>query len=412
MARIGYPIIIGIVGFGLVLRFALFDYMLVKDAGREFILYTSITETGVWSVIPSQGLLSSCLFTTYFPAIFQRTFDTDLVMTFKLFPCFIIPALPIVVYFLAKKWVSPSYAFLAACFLMGQVHFLGAPAYARIAIASVFFGLALLVIFNSDIGFRTKVWLFVLLSLGLVTAHYSVTFVTLFVIGIAVIAMFSLKIVKGYHYSNLWAGVAFLAILSLATVVWLGIINTTPLRYGLVMIEKTIELETSPPCYPSGEYIEEATGGIGESEKDYGFFSLESRSVLLQVAFGKTLSVMNIPQKIKWGLSWFFVMLMAWGLVLIVKRWGLREEWVLLMLACYSAIAFSVIIPAIGWGYGVGQVHFQALVALAPCFVFGGLDVARRLRIPATLLLLVFLILYLVCMLGIADNIFGVLLAL
>ena len=232
-----------------------------------------------------------------------------------------------------------------------------------------------------------------------------IPFVALFVFGVAIVAMFILGRVRRYCYPNLWAGVAFLGILLVATVVWLGVINTAPMKSGLTLTEKTVTLETYPPRNPSGEYIEEKTGETG---KEYGFFSLETRSSLVQIAFGRTLSTMDIPQKMKWGLSWLFVLLMAWGLVLMTKRWGLREERVLMMLACYSALAISVISPAIGLGYGVGQVHFQTLVVLAPCFVIGVQDIAGRLKIPESLLLLSILVPYLLSMTGLMDSIFGI----
>ena len=103
MARKGYPVIIALIAFGIVLRYALFDYELISDSACEFMVYSLIVETGKWQIVTHHQLLSSCLFTTFFPAMFQRAFNTDLLMTFKLFPCFIIPFLPVAVYYLAKR---------------------------------------------------------------------------------------------------------------------------------------------------------------------------------------------------------------------------------------------------------------------------------------------------------------------
>ena len=413
MARIGYPVIIALVGFGVVFRYALLDYTLMSgDAIQEFRVYSLIVETGKWQIVPNYALVSSCLFTTYFPAIFQRAFGTDLLMTFKLFPCFIIPFLPVVIYYIAKRWISPFYASLASWFVMGQIYFLWALSFSRIMVALVFFGLALLVVFNEDMRFRTKIGLSILLSACLVMAHYGTTFGSLIVIGVVIVVMLSLKAIRRYHYPNLRAMSAFWVILMVWTVVWLGIINGAPLSAGVNFVRDSAKLQTygenALPDSPTKEVIVGVTEDVPfEVEKEYGFFSLETRSEVIQVAFGKTLHIMRIPQKIEFAFSWLTILLMTWGLVLTTKRWGLKEDRVLLMLACYSTIVAGVVIPTIGIRYGIARVYFHMVLVLAPCFIIGSLDVAKRLKVPIPLALMAVLIPYGLCTSGIMHSFFG-----
>lgn len=416
MTRIGYPAIILLVAFGIVLRYALQIQELKSDAGSEFTIYSFIVDTGKWEIQPNFRLGSACLFTTFFPAMFQRTFGTDLLMTFNLFPCFIIPFLPVVVYYLAKKWVSPFYAFLVSGFVIGQIYFLGAPAFSRIMVALVFFSLALLVVFNKDMRFRTKIGLSVLLSLCMVTAHYGVTFGSLGVIGGVIAVTVALKIVRRYHYPNLWALFGFWAILLAGAIVWLGIINVVPLAWGTAVVKKSVDMEADVLVVPGivvppgvEEFVPEgAEEGVPiVVTRKFDFFSLKSRDEVIQVAFGKTLPTMNIPQKIEFASSWLTILLMTWGLIVATRRWGIREEWILMMLACYSAIVIWVVLPAVGYAYGIARVYFQMVIVLAPCFIIGVLDVAKRMRTPALLVLLFVLMPYVLCTSGIMHTFFG-----
>lgn len=418
LSLIGYPLIIVLIAFAVILRYAFADYALVSDAETEFMVYSSMAETGKWGIVANQTLLSSCLFTTFFPALFQRTFNTDLVLTYKLFPSFIVPFLPVVVYFLAKKWTSPFYAFLASAFVMGQIYFLWALSFSRIMVALVFFSLALLVIFDERFGLKAKIGWAMLFALCMVTAHYGVTFGTLGAVGIVIVTMLVLKGIRRYHYPNLKAMSAFWVVLLVGTIVWLGIINTYPLACGKMLVLRSLKIEpprtevVSPPLIvnpsttsPPMDVVKIPIPVVEKEE--YGFFSLESRETVIQAAFGKTLPIMNIPQKIEFALSWLTILMVTWGLAITTWRYRLGNDWVLLMLTCYGIIVVSVILPEIGLGYGIARVYFHMVIVLASCFIIGGKDVAKRIRVPAPVVLLTVLILYGLSTSGVTHILFG-----
>lgn len=390
-----YPIVIWVVGFCIVLRYALLDYALVSDAGNEFIVYKTVVETGTWQVIKGHGLLSSCLWTSYMPAMFQRLFNTDIVMTFKLFPCFIFPALPVVVYYLARKMVSPLNAFLASAFLMVQIYFLWIPQFARVGVSLLFWGLALLVIFNDNLKFGKKIILFVVLGACLVTSHYGTTYASLFVLGIACMTLVALRYIKKTHFPYLKALLVFTCVLVVGVILWHGLFNPIPLSYGRSMVTKAIEAET---------FVAET---FKVDEDGYGYWSLEAREEVVKVAFGKTLSSMNIPQKIEFVICWLSILLMSWGLALTVKRYGLGSEWGMLMVVCYLTIVIGVIIPVVSVRYGIARVYFHMVVVLSGCFVVGSRDIAKRLKMPSWFLVVVILAGLGLCASGLMHNMFG-----
>ena len=393
-----YPIVIWLIGFGIVLRYALMDYMVFdptfqSDAGREFIVYSLVVETGKWQIIQNHELLSSCLFTTYFPALFQRAFNTDIVMMYKLFPCFIIPALPVVAYYLARKMVSPFYAFLASIFLMVQIFYLYIPAAARVGVALVFLGLAFLVIFNENLCLRVKTLLFIILASCVVFAHYGTTYVALFTLLLACVVLFVLWAKKQYpppFPPALKAIAVFTMVLLAATVLWHGWgNNTVPLHYGERMVIAVVELEA----------YEDESGG---------YWALDSRERTVQVAFGESFSDMNPVLKTEFIFSWLTVMLVSWGLAIMVWRRGLKNEFLILLGACYITILVAIIAPTIGVKYGIARVYFQGLVLMSGCFVVGGQDIARRFKIPAFVFLLFVLIPYGLCTSGLLHSWMGV----
>ena len=398
-----YPIIIWLVASCIVFRYAILDFALVSDAAHEFIVYSLVVETGRWQMVPHHGLLSSCLFTTYFPAMFQRVFNTDIVMTYKLFPSFIIPILPVAVYYLARKWLTPHYAFLASVFVMMQIYFLWATTFARILVALSFFSLALVVVFHEGLRFRIKVGLLVMLSLCLVTSHYGITFATLFIVGTSCILLFILKKAKSIIFPHLKVILVFIGILAVASLLWHGLIAKEPLRVGLWVAEETV----SPENYTGSLPTHNVPGDYPEVEKGatYGFFDLESREPVIQVAFGKTLPYMNIPQKIEFSFSWLIIAIMTYGLAIVVRKQ--TGEMVALMVVCYFMILLGVAIPYLGAVYGIARIYVHATILLSICFIMGSLDIARLAKIPVYLFLPLILIPFGLCTSGVMHGFFG-----
>lgn len=404
MARVGYPIIIGIIGFLVVLRYALLDFTLgLGDTEGEFMVYSLIVDTGKWQIVGNQALLSSCLFTTYLPAMFQRAFNTDIMMTYKLFPCFIMPILPVAVYYLTKKWLAPHYAFLASVFIVIQIYFLWGIAFSRILVAVSFFALGLLVIFSGRQWFKVKVGLLVVLSSCLVTAHYGTTFVVFFAVSIACMLLRALQEIKGFAYPHLKPLLVFLVVLTVVGVPWLGVINRIPLGSAERMVRDSVTLKIHGETHSSID--EDPTSG---ANRVYNFFKLGTREEVVQVAFGKTLPYMNTPQRIEFVLSWLTILLMSLGLALMIKREGFKNELVALMCVCYFIIVISVIFPPISVRYGIARVYFSMVVVLAPCFIVGGLCVADKLKCPRLLVILAVLIPYGLCTSGIMHSFFGI----
>ena len=424
-----YPFAIWLIGFCIVLRYALVDFAFVSDSNSEFIIYNLVIETGRWQSVVGRELLSSCLWTSYIPAMFQRLFNSDIAMTYKLFPCFIFPILPLTVYYLARKMVSPFYAFLASMFLMVQIYFLWMPQLARVGVSLVFFGLALLVIFNENLRFRKKVILFGVLAVCLATAHYGTAYVAIFVLGITCGVLVVLWGIRRIHHQHITCGVlavllgrkemsypylkallVFTGVLVVAVVLWHGLLNPAPLDSGKRMISLTVEGTTYEES--SGAVESESSGAV-ESEsggvmEPPSYWSLVAREGVIQVAFGKTFLDMNVPQKVEFVSSWLTILLMSWGLALTAKRWGVRSEFGVLMGVCYLTIVISVIVPAIGIYYGIARVYFHMMVPLSVCFAIGSMDVAGRLRMPRWLLLVVALVIFGLCTSGLMYQVFGI----
>jgi len=246
------------------------------------------------------------------------------------------------------------------------------------------------VIFNENLRFRVKVFLFIVLAICIVFAHYGTTYVTLFSLALACVGLFFLWAVKRYKYPFLKVMSVFAVVLLVATVLWHGWGNNAkPFLYGRNVITYVVGLET----------FEEESGG---------YWALDAREETIQVAFGESFFDMNPVLKTEFIFSWLTVGLMSWGLAVMAWRWRLKSEFVVLLGVCYITIVGSVIAPAIGIKYGIARVYFQELVLLSGCFAVGGQDIARRFKIPAPVFLLLVLVTYGLCTSGLLHSWVGV----
>ena len=136
---------------------------------------------------------------------------------------------------------------------------------------------------------------------------------------------------------------------------------------------------------------------------------MSSREEVVQVAFGKTLPIMNPAQKTEFVFSWLTILIMTYGLFVAVRsmRSKLGESLTALMAVCYCMILAGIALPYLSNNYGIARIYQMALVPLSLCFVIGAVDVARRLRIPGEAVLAVVLIPYFLCTSGLMHSFMG-----
>ncbi len=387
-----YPSIIYLIGITITLVYAFTNnYTVVSDTAREYLIYTSIIEgkslQAFWGVFP-YTLQSTSLSTTLFPALLQKVTGIEPLLLFKLYSSFLIPLLPVVVYFIAKRFMPNLYAFLAAVFFMGQVVFLHAPSIARSNIALLFLALSLLVILHLGLSKKVKFPILFVLAIGMVISHYSTTFISLFILlgtGI-IILLWQLLKREQLPYRNSILVVCLSLIVGIT--VWYGLITQTPFA----------------------EYL--APG----SEQEHRITDITSRDKITQAAFGIKNPDGDTTFTFNWAtfaFNWLVVMLMSYGLLITLIRWRREKavplEYLVLSIIGYITIVAVVILPFVSRAYGIERTYYQMLTFLSIYFIFGCSDVARRLRLKPYMVILPVLLpyCYFIYTTGIIHSILG-----
>jgi uncharacterized membrane protein len=122
---------------------------------------------------------NSCLSLTILPTMLHALLNISPAFIFKFVYQMLYAVVPVAIYQTFKVYAKPSWAFLAGLFYVAQTQFITTmPAIVRQEIALVYFSLIILALF-SDIKLSYRKTLFMVFSLGLVTAHYSTAYLTI-----------------------------------------------------------------------------------------------------------------------------------------------------------------------------------------------------------------------------------------
>jgi len=395
--QIKYPGIIYLMGLAIVLVYAFTtNYIEVGDTAREYYIYSFLAQGGDWQTLfgKAQGIYSLqrvCLSTTAIPAYLQRLFGFDMLLFFKLYTCFFISFLPVAVYFIAKKFIRNTYAFLVAVFFMGQVCFIHAPSMARSNVALLFFALALLVILKLDISKRVRYSVIFVLAGGMVISHYSTTYISLFLFLATGIVILLWQLFRRTQLPSKNSILAVCLSLVIGITVWYGFITHTP-WVEAVRFVKQITLTTFSPLSSTG----------GSPEKNYEITKVESRDKITQVAFGVKNPDGDATFTFNWAtfvFNWLVVVIMSYGLLITLVKWRKDKAvplgYLILSMIGYATIIGVVILPWVSRAYGIERTYYQMLVFLGIYFIFGCSDIAKRLRLKPIMIILPVLLPYL-----------------
>lgn len=155
------------------------------DMNLEFYLFEQVLMNGGWHTAISTGITSrynTALAITILPAIINIESSVDGVLIFKLLFPILYSMVPIVLYKIYRQFLAPRGAFMSVfVFMVNPTFYTEMLQLGRQMIAEVFLVLLLLVAISKRKESRTHagMLLTLILSLGVVTAHYSIAYVFL-----------------------------------------------------------------------------------------------------------------------------------------------------------------------------------------------------------------------------------------
>ncbi len=417
------PACIYLIGLGVAINFSLsVDYTASSDGMREYELYSEFVKTGQWHPIPGITL-SSCVIVIYLPAIIQRFLGTDPLLTYTMIHSLMVSFLPVVVYFLARRYVDWKYALISVGLLLAHPYSMMEPKVARLSIALTFFTLMILVMYSDRLRIAYKIPLLAACSAGIVMSHYGTAYASLFIFGVSWLVIMFLYVAKRATFNHKKDFTVALCLLIVATTVWLGIVENTPWRQASGFVENSLKAEQfkkhsqtivvpkEEPSQVGGNSVSPLNPPSKEMDKksiiDNSFFDVSSREWAVQAAFGKTLPTANIPQKIEWVFSWLVVLMLTYGMIVAITKKKFNNEYMVIASVSYLTIVLAVALPHISIYYSAVRVYFHALVIVGVCFVVGGLELSKMLKLKPAVVPLIILIPYVLSTSNILHQFFG-----
>jgi uncharacterized membrane protein len=158
------------------------------DIATEYYDLQQAVSTGIWYTAHRGDAYGAMLSVTVMPAELHFLSGLPALLVLKVVYPAIGALFPVAIFYLARRVLSARWAFAAAGFFVMQASFAQElPAIARQEIALVLFAALLAAMLESAVPRWPRWALVVLLSLAMVTAHYSTTYVAITIIGLAVV---------------------------------------------------------------------------------------------------------------------------------------------------------------------------------------------------------------------------------
>lgn len=364
------------------------------DIHEEYGMFSQVAKDGVWQ--PDLAApYNSALSVTILPAALNAVTDLDGITIFKIvFPA-LFSLVPALLYLLYRKILSAESSALAAFVSITSSYFYGyLIGIARQEVAEVLLMLLMLVLLSSKIHSgrsHAPPILILLLTIGLLTAHYSTLYIY--------VATLLLSSLLGYLFKRTFSELInpwMLAFLVSASAAWyLFVANGFNLTQLVDFFRSTL--------------------GINSAD----FFELSTRPTIVSEAMGIGVSS-GVLHYLNYAVNLLLNFALLIGFFVFLFKGKQRDEaerkMFPFMMGGMILIGASVILPHFSFGFTFSRFYQVALLFVAPCFVFGMNFVAAKIaqlsaiirhgsvRAPtpshAKILAAVILVLYLLCSSG------------
>jgi uncharacterized membrane protein len=345
------------------------SYLQGGDIHQEYNDFSQVLATGFSQLSISQGTLyNNVLSVTVLPAVLKIVSGLDGTVIFTIVFPLLFSITPVLLYKLCRMFLGPTESFFAAfLFLAYHDFYVILIAEARQEIAEILLLLLLLLISTKLAkGWGNSVSI-ILLTVGLVAAHYTIAYVYLFLL----VFWYLMGLV--FPRTKVVTSEQMGLTLSL-TLFWLAILFATG-NGGITSLAQFIS-----------------------SFNSTGFFSPASRPTVIAQALG--VNVLSTPLHLLNRMTYYLVnaALGLGFLAALFKREKTVAERKILPVLAFGMLLIGayVVVPNFGFGLGVGREYHIGLLLASPCFVYGIIfltSIIRRLfsalthlplRVPAT----------------------------
>lgn len=394
------------IGLSVLLMLSMRSYYVAgSDISREFQLLTNTLNDSLWRLAPDNDPYSACLSITVLPALIYHMIGIAPELIFKLLYQIFFALLPIVTYLFTRRFFGARFALLAGLLLIAQPWFIDPMVtLMRQEISLLFFGGAIIALFDGEFDRRRRIGMFILLGVGLILSHYSTAYVTLFLL----LALLP----AARMFTGQWniRGLRFLTvlILLLCTFLWNTQLTSSSGNLGIVVRET---LKSIPDAFSTDQRstIVSQLFNLGEAKTTGLDFSSEAGKIRESVStrnpyltaypeeayekyqLSSTDRGMTNPPKEPWytlASHGFKVVLVILGVGTVVGAFRLwhksrREtkirEYMPVVVVCLVANAAMIALPYVSKAYNFDRLYMQTYILIAPVTIVGTYFLFSRL---------------------------------
>lgn len=170
-----------IIGLSVILSYALRSWHISGwDINQEFYVYQLTKTHQQWQIEYFRDPYNACLSITILPTVINSFLGINDELVLKLVYPIIFAWVPLVIYLIARKYVSPIFSYLSSLFFIFQPWFIQPTlALARQEIALLFFALVVWLTFDEAFAKWQKDALLIVFGASLIVSHYSTSYVAL-----------------------------------------------------------------------------------------------------------------------------------------------------------------------------------------------------------------------------------------
>ena len=435
-----YPWAILMISISLLLMYSLRSWHISGwDIHQEYQMFQFTKEYFIWRPANFLGhAYNACLSITILPTILNAFLNINDEYIFKLIFQIIFSFVPVIVFFLSRRYVKSIVAFLASFFFMSQYSFMEQmPALNRQEISILFFALFLIALFEKNFNSSIKKnFLLIIFGFSIIVSHYSTTYVALFLfIFVYFIWLFFRKtenkkiFSKVYQKFNLkgkgiikrekyYLGGILIFLLFVFNFLWSFQLTETSnnLIYTFNMVTSNIG-----KIFKLEMISEQARSAFGGMVKTYtiddvknysdniseeyhtnktwlNFYSTEKyASFTIEPRYSGDISSTKIKVKIINGLTKisqlsfeiFILVGCIYLLFFLLKKQKIHPEYIIMTLGCIFLIALIIFVPYISIAYNFERLFQQCLVLLSLSAALGMLVVFKFLKNKNTIFILI-----------------------
>jgi hypothetical protein len=386
------------------------------DIKIEYRVLSDTLERGSWRPGGMFAGYNSCLSITVLPAFLTRLLGVAALDTFRIGVQVLFAVVPVGVFLIGRRLVPPGLAMLGAGLFVAFPTFVNdMPMLNRQEIALIFFTVIVLVLLDRRDGRRPPMALFTIAAAGLVVAHYTTTYVTVALFGLAW-PVWQVRAGRRSGADRVDAAVACGApavVLLVFAVVWAGATGSagalggTLYRAAAAVIAHDIVSSDStrytslqmPPGLSDRErlahyiaHLRQTDQGIGSPPPARGCeVQLLPEDELTRTTAGAAVAGLGVDPAalntwMRGGAVLLYELGAVAGLVLLwlrtrrSARWGDRRDAILLTMLTAGGLALlaaTVVAPQLADGYGLLRLYQQVLVVSGPVIVLVVWSTAR-----------------------------------